>query len=223
MPTYFNSGFTDFFKSLSKNNSTSWFNDNRKTYEKEVKKPFSDFVEEMIKRIKKYEPKISVKAADCIMRINKDIRFSKDKTPYNTHMAANISEYGKKDKSYPGFYFQFSPEKVLVVGGSYSLEPDKLQKIRSFIAANPKKFAAAYSDTKFKEKFGEIQGEKNKRLDDVFQKVVDKEPLIANKQFYYQAELKPGILKDADLPETLMQYYQAGKKVNDFLKEALAS
>ena len=217
---YFNPAFLKFFKELSKNNSTEWFNDNRKTYEAEVKKPFSGFVEEMILRIRKYEPEIQIKPSDAIMRINKDIRFSKDKTPYNTHVSANISAYGKKDKSYPGFYFQLSSEGVMIYGGAYMVENTTLQQIRNHIAGNLKNFSAAYNDKSFKEKFGSIQGEQNKRIPAEFQAVSEKEPLIANKQFYYSASLKPALITSAGLPEELMEYYRAGKKVNEFLKQA---
>ncbi len=218
--TYFNPSFLKFFKELSENNNTEWFNENRKTYEKEVKKPFSDFVEEMITRIRKYEPEVQIKPADAIMRINKDIRFSKDKTPYNTHVAANISVYGKKDKSYPGFYFQLSPQGIMIYGGAYMVENTTIQNIRNYIANNLKNFSAAYNDKTFKEKFGKIQGEQNKRIPAEFQGVWEKEPLIANKQFYYSASLNPRGITSDELPEKLMEYYHAGKKVNDFLKLA---
>jgi len=79
--SYFNPAFVKFFKDLSKNNSTAWFNDNRKTYENEVKKPFAVFVDELIGRIQKHDPSVKIKAGDAITRINKDIRFSKDKIP----------------------------------------------------------------------------------------------------------------------------------------------
>ncbi|MGZ5243066.1 MAG: DUF2461 domain-containing protein [Bacteroidia bacterium] len=219
--SYFTPAFINFFKDLSPNNSTEWFNENRKTYEKEVKKPFALFVEEMIKRIQQHEPDVQIKPADAITRINKDIRFSKDKTPYNTHVAANISAFGKKDKSYPGFYFQLSAEKISMFGGSYMVEPATLEKLRTYIAENPDAFAAAYNDKDFKEKFGEIQGEKSKRLPGEFQQMATEEPLIANKQFYYSAELKPELILDDTLPDKLMEYYLAGKKLNDFLKVAL--
>lgn len=217
---YFNPSFLKFFKELSKNNTAEWFNENRKTFEKEVKHPFSDFVEEMIKRIQKYEPEVQIKPSDAIMRINKDIRFSKDKTPYNTHVAANISVYGKKNKSYPGFYFQLSPEGIMIYGGAYMVENITLQNIRNYIADNLKNFSAAYNDKTFKEKFGKIQGEQNKRIPTEFQAVSEKEPLIANKQFYYSASIKSGIITSDELPDKLMEYYLAGKKVNDFLKLA---
>ncbi|MGE0567016.1 MAG: DUF2461 domain-containing protein [Bacteroidia bacterium] len=217
---HFNPAFLKFFNELSKNNSTEWFNENRKTYEKEVKKPFSDFVDEMIKRIQKHEPDVKIKASEAIMRINKDIRFSKDKTPYNTHVSANISVYGKKDKSYPGFYFQLSPKGIMIYGGAYMVENTTLQALRSHIADNLKEFVKIYSDKSFKEKYGKIQGEQNKRIPPEFQKVVVKEPLIANKQFFYSAELKPVLITSDKLPDELMKYYLAGKKINDFLKMA---
>ncbi len=218
---YFNASFLKFFKELSKNNTTEWFNENRKTYEKEVKNPFSDFVEEMIKRIQKYESEVQIKPSEAIMRINKDIRFSKEKTPYNTHVAANISKYGKKDKSYPGFYFQLSPEGIMIYGGAYMIEKNTLQDIRNYIASDLNGFSAAYNDKSFKQKFGKIQGEQHKRIPTEFQNVVEKEPLIVNKQFYYSASLKSDIITSDELPDKLMEYYLAGKKVNDFLIKAL--
>lgn len=217
---YFTPAFLKFFKDLSKNNTTAWFNENRKTYEKEVKKPFADFVEEMIRRIQKLDPGVQIKSSDAIMRINKDIRFSKDKTPYNTHVAANISKFGKKDKSYPGFYFQLSPEGIHIFGGVYMVENDRLLEIRNHIADNLKAFAKVYSDPAFKSKFGTLKGEQNKRLSADIQELAAKEPLIANKQFYYQATLKSALITSDELPDKLMEYVKAAKKVNDFFKVA---
>ncbi len=218
---YFSPTFIKFFKELSKNNTIEWFNSNRKIYENEVKKPFAIFVDEMINRIRNYEPNIDIKPADAIMRINKDIRFSKDKTPYNTHIAANISVYGKKDKSYPGFYFKLSYDKIEVFGGAYMVEAPILQTIRTNIAQNLNDFKKSYNSNEFKEKFGELKGEQSKRIPEEFQSVVAKEPLIANKQFYYSTEINAEIITQENLPEVLMGYYLAGKKVNDFLIAAL--
>jgi uncharacterized protein (TIGR02453 family) len=217
----FSNNFVKFFKDLSKNNSSEWFNENRKVYETEVKKPFATFVDEMINRIRKHEPLVKIKAGDAIMRINKDIRFSKDKTPYNTHVAANISTFGKKDKSYPGFYFQLSSDGIKVIGGAYVLEPPTLQKVRTYISKNQKEFAAAYSQKDFKDKYGKLQGEQSKRLPPEFVEAAKKEPLVANKQFYYSADIKPALITSDKLADTLMEFYVAGKKMNEFLQKAL--
>jgi uncharacterized protein (TIGR02453 family) len=210
----------DFFSELSKNNNKVWFDENRKTYEKEVKQPFKDLVEEMISRIQVYEPEVQIKPSQAIMRINKDIRFSKDKTPYNTHVAANISKYGKKDKSYPGFYFQLSHEGISIYGGAYMVDKDTLQSLRERISNNLNIFSKVYNDLFFKKKFGDIQGEQHKRIPKEFQDTFEKEPLIANKQFFYSTSIKPDIITSEKLPDALMEYYLAGKTVNDFLKQA---
>lgn len=220
--TYFNAAFLNFLENLSKNNNTAWFNDNRKAYENEVKKPFANFVQEMINRIQKHEPEVRISPSDAIMRINKDIRFSKDKTPYNTHVSANISRFGKKDKSYPGFYFQLSSEGIMVYGGAYMIENPTLQNIRNYIADHLKDFSGAYGNKAFMEKFGKIQGEQSKRIPSEFQAAAAKEPLIANKQFYYSASISPDVITSSKLADVLTAYYLAGKAVNGFLKRAWA-
>ncbi len=218
--SYFNPEFIKFFKALSKNNNKEWFDEHRKTYQKEIKEPFAAFVEEMITRIRKHEPEVTIEAKDAIFRINKDIRFSKDKTPYKTNVSANISRYGRKDKAYPGFYFELSHEAVRVFGGAYMVETPVLLKIRERIAAKPDAFAKAYSQADFKKKFGTVQGEQNKRLPSDFAAVAEKEPLIANKQFYYTGNLAPEIILKDELPDVLMEHYLAGKPFNDYLKQA---
>ena len=218
--SYFNTSFLTFLQDLSTNNTTEWFNQNRKTYEKEVKKPFSDFVEEMIRRIREHEPDLQIKPSDAIARINKDIRFSKDKTPYNTHVAANISVYGKKDKSYPGFFFRLSPENINIYGGVYAAENPVIQVIRTYIASNREAFKKAYSDPLFATKYGTIQGEQSKRMPPEFKDAVLEEPLISNKQFYFSATLPASLITSPQLADELMEHYLAAKNVSDFLRAA---
>lgn len=218
--SYFSPAFLKFFTELKQNNSKEWFDENRKTYENEVKKPFATFVNEMIARIQAHDPEVRIKASDAIMRINNDIRFKKDKTLYKTHVAANISRFGKKDKGYPGLFFQLSPSGVGVYGGVYRVDSDTLQNIRSFIAQKPKAFAKAYNHPDFIKTFGTILGEKNKRIPPEFRPLLDKEPLIANKQFYYATSLKPDVITSSSLPDEIMKCYLAGKPVYEFLKAA---
>jgi len=73
----------------------------------------------------------------------------------------------------------------------------------------------------FKDKFGSIQGEQNKKIPDEFKAAAAQEPLIANKQFYYSATLKPKAITEDSLPDVLMEYYMAVKKMNEFLKKAM--
>jgi uncharacterized protein (TIGR02453 family) len=217
---YFKPTFTNFFRDLSKNNSSLWFNENRKTYENEVKKPFALFVDELIGRIQKHEPTIKIKASEAITRINKDIRFSKDKIPYNTYVGAIISPTGRKSKEYPGMYIQLGADKILIYGGAYMLEKENLQKIRTQIAKNPAELDKVLAAASFKKKYGAIQGEKNKILPPEFKALVAKQPLIANKSFFFMAELDAKLVTSDKLMETIIEYYVAGKPMNDFLIKA---
>ncbi len=219
--SYFNPSYLQFFMDLAANNNSVWFNEHRKTYEKEVKVPFTKFVELMINRIREHEPEINIKTGEAIMRINNDIRFSKDKTPYKLHMCANISRFGKKNLGYPGFFFQLSPENITLYGGVYMVESPVLLKIRQYIAGNLNAVREACSHPEFKSKFGAIQGEQNKRLAPEFQSLVTQEPLMANKQFYYGATLPPENILSPELPDMLMAYYHAGQPVNKFFQEAM--
>jgi uncharacterized protein (TIGR02453 family) len=218
---YFDQDFLDFFKELNNNNDKKWFDKNRKRYEKSIKTPFKEFVDVMIIRIKEDDPDVNIEAKDAIFRINRDIRFSKDKRPYNTHVSANISPHGRKSHSHPGFYFQFSFDKTMIGGGAYQLEKEGLYNIRSKIASSEKKFFKLIEDNDFKKKYKEIQGDRIKRIPSEFQAAYEKQPLIANKQFYFMTETKPDIVLKPSLPDTLMGYYNAGKSINDFLKDAL--
>ena len=218
---YFTKDFLSFFRELAKNNNKEWFDANRKRYEQTVKEPFSQFVGDVIRQVQKVDPEVKIKPADAITRINKDIRFSKDKTPYNTHVGAVISPAGRKDKSVPGLYIQLSADKVTLFGGAYVLEPPQLKKVREKIMANPQAFAKLYSDKTFRTHFGDIKGEQSKRLEPALAKAAEKEPLVANKQFYFTTELKPALLTDAELADTILAHYRAARDINKFLQNAL--
>ena len=213
--------FISFFKDLSKNNNTEWFNENRKRYETHVKKPFAAFVEDILARVRKIDPSVKIKAADAITRINKDVRFSKDKTPYNTYVGAVISNAGKKDKSVPGLYIQLSHDKIKLFGGAFVLDPSQLKKVRSRIGSDPAAFAKLYEKNKFRDRFGTIRGEQSKRLDADLQAIAVKEPLIANKQFYFEKELKAGEITSGKLAETILEHYEAALPLNQYLQSAI--
>ena len=101
------------------------------------------------------------------------------------------------------------------------VEPPMLQTLRTYIADHQKEFQDAYNDAEFKQKFGTILGEKHKRVPEEFQSIATQEPLIANKQFYYAASVTSDYITSNELPEKLIEYYLAAKKVNEFLQSAL--
>lgn len=221
--SYFTSNFIEFFKELSKNNHKEWFDQNRKRYEEHVKKPFHAFVDEMIRRINEDDPSVQILPKDAIFRINRDIRFSKDKSPYKTNVSALISAGGKKDKTFPGIYLELSAEGMRIYGGAHMLDKEQLNNVRETIAENPEGFIAVINDRQFKDKFGGIRGEKNKRVPKEFAEAAEKQPFILNKEFYYFVKLPVKTITSPGLADVTMEYYYAGKPVNHFLKKAMGN
>ena len=220
---YFSKDYVQFFKDLSKNNHKEWFHANKKRYEESVKYPFTSFITALIHELQKKEPEIQVEAKDCLARINRDIRFAKDKTPYNTHMTAFISPKGKKDKSIPGLFLRFAPDMLGIMGGCYAPDKEQLAKIRAAIIKDPKSLHKLIQRKTFKETFKELHGDKMKRIPKDLQEAAGKEPLILYKQFYYMAELKPTLLHSNDLMKEVLQTYRIMKPINDYLKEQILS
>jgi len=137
---YFDKNFIDFLKELPANNNSEWFNTNRKRYETEVKKPFEFFVTDLIHKMKAHFPVLDITHKDAIFRINRDIRFSKDKSPYKIHVSAAVAPGGKKDLTNPGLYIQLSAEDVRLYSGLYELSNLDLEKIRVKIASETDRF-----------------------------------------------------------------------------------
>lgn len=214
---WFSPDFNRFFIELAANNNKDWFDANRTRYEKEVKNPFETFVSEMIERIAKVDPKIRIGPKEAIFRINRDVRFSKDKAPYKLNRSALITAAGRKDMSTPGIYFELGPEAVHIYGGAYMPDKDALLRIRSRIEKDLPKFKKLRESKEFVKHFGSIQGEANKRLPPELQAAAAREPLLFNKQFYYGAELPPKMVTSPQLPDALMEHYHAMAAMNKFL------
>ena len=219
--SYFGPEFIAFFEGLAKDNSKAYFDRHRKTYTTHVKEPFDELVADMILRMQEFDPKLAIQPKDAIFRINRDIRFSKDKTPYKTFVGAHIARGGRKDHSRPGLYFHLSHEDIMVGSGVYMVDREALHRIRSHIAGNPDEFARLLEDPGFKGRYGTIRGDANKRVPKEFQGAYEVQPLIANKQFYYRAKMGPDAIVSDQLTDVLMDHYSAAMGMNGFLTDAL--
>lgn len=219
--TYFTKDYLTFFKELAANNAKEWFDENRKRYEKSVKKPFEGFVTDLIEAVKREDQKIEITYKDAIFRINRDIRFSNDKTPYKLNRSAIISPKGRKDKAFPGLYFEMGPEHFRIYGGVYQPDKDQLYNIRETIAKNPQLLEKLAADKTFTQTFGEVRGEKNKIVPKEFKEVAEKLPLVYNKQFYWLTEFKPEEILKGNLLETTLNVYKANKSMMDYFAEAM--
>ena len=139
-----------FLKDLKKNNNKPWFDLNRKRYE-EAKLDFIQLVQSVIDTHGKKDKSIAtLKAKDCLFRINRDIRFSKDKSPYKTNFGASINKGGRKAMNSAGYYIHLEPGQCFVGGGIYQPMPDELKKVRQEIDYNFKDFKKIIGSKNFK-------------------------------------------------------------------------
>lgn len=153
-----------FLEKLSKNNNKPWFDEHRDEYEV-VKQDFEQLVTGVLEGLAKDEPAFKEqKAKDGIMRIYRDIRFSADKTPYKTNLAAGFSKGGRKSPA-AGYYLHIEPNgKCFAGGGVWQPEPALLKAVRQDIDYNFDEFSKIINDKKFKKIFKELEGEKLKKV-----------------------------------------------------------
>ena len=221
---FFVKDFLQFFMELAPNNHKDWFDTNRKRYENVVKKPFTHFVGHMIERFAQYDPRFKeLEPKDCIFRINRDIRFSKDKSPYKLMYSAVIAPGGKKSKALNGVYIEFGPEHVRIYGGVYEVNREEIDQIRHGIAKNRATFKALYSSESFRSVYNTILGEKNKLLPKELKPFAEEEPLLYNKQWYFYAQFEPNMVCNDKLDDIVFNCFLAGREVENFLSNCLKS
>jgi uncharacterized protein (TIGR02453 family) len=145
----------DFLKEIKRNNNKAWFDANRPWFD-EAKEDFEKLVSELIERLGKVDSEIApLEAKHCTFRQYRDVRFSKDKTPYKIHMGASLDRGGKKS-GFAGYYFHCEPGNASLVGGGLWMPPaDALKKVRQEIdycwdefksIIKAKDFRARYAD-----------------------------------------------------------------------------
>ena len=149
----------DFLVALKQNNNREWFQANNNWYLK-AKIDFEQFVSALIAEISKFDPPTGLlKPRDCIFRIFRDVRFSKDKSPYKTNFGAYIVPGGKKI-GLAGYYFHIDPDECFIAGGIWHPSTDSLKKLRKEIYENIDEFLSILNDKEFSKHFDKIYGEK---------------------------------------------------------------
>jgi len=141
-----------FLKDLKKNNNKPWFEKNKSVY-LDAKEDMDHFVEQVIDGFGKTDPEIAtLHPKDCTYRIYRDVRFSKDKTPYKIHMGAYLNKGGKKVPT-AGYYLHLEPGKNMAGGGLWMPQPPELNKVRQEIDYNFSEWTKILGDRNFKKVF----------------------------------------------------------------------
>ena len=129
-----------FLNELASNNNREWFNLNRQRYEDEVREPAFDYIRSMQEPIAAISPNFVVaakKTGGSLMRVFRDLRFSKDKTPYKTNIGIQFRHVAGKDVHAPGFYLHIEPGEMFLAAGIWSPDNPTLGNVRTLIDENP--------------------------------------------------------------------------------------
>jgi len=212
-----------FLKDLSKNNNKPWFDANRKQYEN-AKTDFAGFIQNIIdKHGKKDESVAHLKAKDCLFRINRDVRFSKDKSPYKNNMGAYINKGGKKSL-FGGYYFHCQPGQSFVGGGLWMPMPSELGKVRQEIDYNFDAFKKITGSKKFKSVYDGLSRDAEYVLTRVPKGYESDNPAaeyLKLKSFVTMIPVKDAELNSKDLSKKVLTAFEALQPLLEFVNQSI--
>ena len=210
-----------FIADLKANNATEWMHANKKRYEN-YKKDYHSFIASLLSELKPVDKSLEpLEVKNCTFRINRDIRFSKDKTPYKTHISAWFST-NKNSKNSPGYYIHTEDGSGFLAGGLYNPEPLELKKIRKEIEFFHEELVAILNDKNFKKEFGSLSRENE--LKNAPKDIDPNHPaieLLKLKSFTASKIIDISDITHADFSKKTVQKLAILKPLNDFLSRAL--
>jgi len=214
------SGIIGFLKVLRENNNREWFNDNKQLY-LEAKEQFDDFVNSLIAGIGTFDASVrGLSSKNTVYRIYRDIRFSKDKTPYKKYFSAYIAPGGRKSKL-AGYYIHFEPGNCLAGGGLHNPKAEELKEVRFEIFNAAEEFKAVLENKSFEQTFGGIVGDKLKRPPAGFPKDFPYIEWIKQKEYITFHQFEDEKTGADDLIPYLIDVFKAMKPLKDFLNRPL--
>ncbi|HUX97670.1 MAG TPA: DUF2461 domain-containing protein [Bacteroidales bacterium] len=210
----------DFLNLLMRNNNKEWFDKHRTDY-LAAKANFESFVQALLNEITGFDPIMKgLEAKSCIFRINRDIRFSHDKSPYKTNMGAFMVKGGKKNgDKFAGYYFHIEPGKSMLAGGAYLPPAQWLTAIREKIDDEPATLLKAINTPEFKKYFGQLEGEKLKKAPKGFDPGHKYIELLKFKSFLAIHNPLDKQILGSDYLKYSAEVFRAMKPLNDFLNE----
>lgn len=206
----------DYLKKLNENNNREWFTDHKELFT-DAQNEFEIFVEELINEVGKSDEKIAkLNAKKSLLRIYRDIRFSKDKTPYKTYFGASLGMGKSNEKS--GHYLHIEPGKSFIASGIYLPEAPVLKEIRKEISVFKDDFLKAVDHKDFKKNYGKLDRENElKKIPQGFEKEDPMAEYLKLKSFIGVHNLTNKDVMDKNAAENLTTIMKSAKPLNDFL------
>ncbi|MGE5645500.1 MAG: DUF2461 domain-containing protein [Acidobacteriota bacterium] len=211
-----------FFRSLKRNNRREWFQPRKHIYEEKVRGPMVELVTALNEEMMDYAPAYVGDPARAIYRVYRDTRFSPDKTPYKTHIAAIFPRRGHEKHAGAGLYFAVSPEEIEVAGGIYMPGPDVLRAVRLHMLENHEEFREILRERQLCSLMGELQGDQLTRVPKGFPAGHPAADLIRYKQWLVYVTLDPAIATTPKLFKEISERFRAMVPMMEFLNAPLA-
>lgn len=204
-----------FLQELKENNDREWFTPRKEIFESQVKAPMVALVDAVNGELASFAPDYITEPAKAIYRIYRDTRFSADKTPYKTHIAANLHRQGWDKHTAAGYYFSVGAGEIEIAAGVYMPGPEELLRLRQFISGNYDEFQAILSDKKAGKLVGSVQGDALSRPPKGFRTDDPAIDWIKKKQWYYYDTSMP--LEVATTPKFLPELIKRLKAMSPFV------
>jgi len=212
-----------FLEDLIANNSTEWMHANKKRYDN-YKKDYHNFIASILAEMKPLDKSLEpLEVKNCTFRINRDIRFSKDKSPYKTNMGVWMSQ-DKNRKNAPGYYIHFEKGNCFIAGGVWCPEPTELKKIRKEIEFFYDDLEAVVTNKSFKSEFNELDKSEGNMLKKAPKDFDPNHPAIEFlklKSYTASHKIDEKDFSKDDFSKKIAQKLIALKPLNDFLSRAL--
>jgi uncharacterized protein (TIGR02453 family) len=212
-----------FFRGLERNNRREWFQARKPVYEEMVKRPMVELIRNLTGAMMSFAPDYVVDPEKAIFRIYRDTRFSKDKTPYKTNIAASFRRRGLVNHAGAGFYFSISAKEVAAGGGIYMPAADELLAVRNHVAHNHREFRRLIANRTVRRLLGDFQGEQLSRVPKGFSAEHPAADLLRYKQFLLYIELDPALATSPQLESELVKRFRALTPFLDFLNAPFVS
>ena len=220
---HFDKDFFDFLKELKQNNSREWFQANKERYRSVVQEPLIRFISDFSEPLHGISPEFLADprpSGGSMFRIYRDVRFSKDKSPYKTHASAQFRHRAGRDAHAPAFYLHLEPGNVFVGAGSWHPGCEALDSIRSAIAENPGRWRSVLDDSRFSKRH-ELVGDSLKRPPRGFDPQHPEIEELKRKDFISVENFSQTTACAAGFIDTVADSFEAAAPLVKFLTEAV--
>jgi uncharacterized protein (TIGR02453 family) len=210
-----------FFRGLKRNNRRDWFQPRKHLYEQHVKEPMLELVMALNSELMKFAPEFITEPKKALFRIYRDTRFSSDKTPYKTHVAASFWRRGADHTGAGGFYVSVSHDHIEVAGGIWHPAPDATLLVRTHIAESYPELRQILANKKRRKLLGDLQGDELTRAPKGFDPQHPALDLIKKKDWILDSALDPSLATTPMLYLQILDRFRALAPLIEYLNRPL--